>query len=235
MPNTMIHVDGISKRYILHPDGTRGSFKEAIFAHFSKNRRHLHHEPKEFLALNDVSFTVRAGEILGILGHNGSGKSTLLKILSRITAPSTGKIHISGSVRSLLEVGTGFHPELTGRENVYLSCAIYGLSESKTGDIFDTIHEFSGIGDFIDVPVKFYSSGMSVRLAFAVSTHVKADILLLDEIWAVGDADFQQKSLAKMRELIKSGVTVLMVTHDPVVVNEFCTRTLTLEKGQIKE
>lgn len=230
---TMIDVRNVSKKYILHPDGTRGSFKEAVIKAFSRKRKDLHVGQQEFYALKNVTFDVKAGEILGILGHNGSGKSTLLKILSRITAPSSGEIQINGSVRSLLEVGTGFHPELTGRENVYLSCAIYGLTQNETSQIFDKIHLFSGIEDFIDVPVKFYSSGMGVRLAFAVSTHVKADILLLDEVWAVGDMDFQQKSLAKMRELIQSGVTVLMVTHDPVVMNEFCTRTIRLEKGVV--
>ncbi|MDP3372015.1 MAG: ABC transporter ATP-binding protein [Candidatus Paracaedibacteraceae bacterium] len=230
---TIISIRNVSKKYILHPDGTRGSFKEAIFKSFSKRRQTLHQELQEFWALKNVSFDVQAGEILGVLGHNGSGKSTLLKLLSRITAPSEGEIQINGSVRSLLEVGTGFHQELTGRENVYLSCAIYGLSQEKTSEVFDAILEFSGIGDFIDIPVKFYSSGMGVRLAFAVSTHVKADILLLDEIWAVGDMEFQHKSLKKMRELIESGVTVLMVTHEQAVIDEFCTRTIRLEKGQL--
>jgi lipopolysaccharide transport system ATP-binding protein len=230
---SIISVKNISKKYILYPDGTRGSFKEAILAKILFKRQHHHTTNAQvFWALRDVSFDVEQGEILGIRGHNGSGKSTLLKILSRITTPTEGTVTLNSSVRSLLEVGTGFHPDLTGRENVYLSSAICGLSEKQTNDIFDVIHEFSGIGDFIDVPVKFYSSGMGVRLAFSVSTHVPAHILLLDEVWAVGDADFQRKSLNKMHELIKSGVTVLMVTHDPHVIEMFCTRTILLDKGK---
>lgn len=228
-----ISVQNLSKCYMLHPDGAQGSFKEAIYGFFSRNRRVHHADVREFWALKDISFDIEHGEVLGICGANGSGKSTLLKILSRITTPTSGQAIIQGRLRSLLEVGTGFHPELTGRENIYLSCAIYGINERETTQIYEAIVEFSGIRDFIDIPVKFYSSGMAVRLAFSVSVHLKADVILLDEVWAVGDADFQKKSLRKMHELITQGTTVVMVSHDPHIVKRFCTRTIELSKGRL--
>ena len=229
----VIDVQHLSKHYTLHPDGTQGSLKLAFMNMLPFGPKHVVVGRKDFWALKDVTFHVNPGEILGVTGKNGSGKSTLLKVLSRITAPTEGKAIIRGRLQSLLEVGTGFHPDLTGRENVYLSCAIYGMNNDETTAIFDDILEFSGISDFIDIPVKYYSSGMSIRLAFSISAHVHADIIFLDEIWAVGDLDFQQKSLKKMHELILSGSTVLMVSHEPSIIKKFCTRIIELEKGKL--
>ena len=189
-------------------------------------------DPQLFHALQDVSFTVRAGDVLGIIGHNGAGKSTLLKILSRITEPSSGAIDLRGRVSSLLEVGTGFHHELTGRENVYLNGTILGMSRTEVKQKFDEIVAFSGVEEYIDTPVKFYSSGMMVRLAFAVAAHLEPEILIIDEVLAVGDLAFQEKCLGKMDTVSRSGRTVLFVSHNMGAVEGLCHRCLLLDRGR---
>jgi lipopolysaccharide transport system ATP-binding protein len=186
-----------------------------------------------FHALEEVSFDVSRGEILGVIGGNGAGKSTLLKVLSRITAPTNGWIGLSGRVASLLEVGTGFHPELTGRENVYLNGAILGMSSSEISEKFDEIVDFAEISQFIDTPVKRYSSGMYVRLAFSVAAHLESEILLVDEVLAVGDIAFQKKCLGKMEDIGSSGRTILFVSHNMAAVENLCTKALVLKDGRI--
>jgi lipopolysaccharide transport system ATP-binding protein len=190
-------------------------------------------EVQELWALKDVSFELKRGEVLGIIGSNGSGKSTLLKILSRVTAPTSGRADLYGRVGSLLEVGTGFHPDLTGRENVYLNGAILGMKSAQIDRIFDEIVDFSGVEKFIDTPVKHYSSGMYVRLAFAVAAHFDPDILILDEVLAVGDAGFTRKSLEKMEGAAKNGKTVLFVSHALSSVMRLCDHGLYLDQGKI--
>lgn len=190
--------------------------------------------PNEFWALQDVNFTVEKGEVLGIIGRNGAGKSTLLKILSQITPPTTGEIKIKGRVGSLLEVGTGFHPELTGRENIYLNGAILGMRKKEIERKFDEIVEFAGIEKFLDMPVKRYSSGMYVRLAFAVAAHLEPEILIIDEVLAVGDAEFQKKCLGKMENVTKNeGRTVLFVSHNLSAIRSLCKKTILLDGGKI--
>ena len=184
-------------------------------------------------ALRDVTFSVREGEVLGIVGRNGSGKSTLLKILSRITPPSNGMIEMKGQSSSLLEVGTGFHPELTGRENIYLNGTVLGMKKKEVDQKFDEIVEFSGVEKFLDTPVKRYSSGMSVRLAFSVAAHLEPDILIVDEVLAVGDSEFQKKCINKMQDVGRSGRTVLFVSHNMPAVSMLCDRALLLESGRI--
>jgi lipopolysaccharide transport system ATP-binding protein len=185
-------------------------------------------------ALKDVSFEVKHGEVVGIIGRNGAGKSTLLKILSRITEPTEGRVEIHGRVASLLEVGTGFHPELTGRENIYLNGAILGMSKAEIDRKFDEIVEFAEIEKFIDTPVKRYSSGMYVRLAFAVAAHLEPEILLVDEVLAVGDAAFQKKCLGKMGDVAKAGRTVLFVSHNMAAVEGLCERAVLLDQGRVE-
>ena len=186
-------------------------------------------------AVKNISFDVRQGEVLGIIGHNGAGKSTLLKILCRITDPTRGKAIIHGRISSLLEVGTGFHPELTGRENVYLNGTILGMTRTEINRKFDEIVDFSGVSKFIDTPVKRYSSGMTVRLAFSVAAHLEPEILIIDEVLAVGDADFQKKCINKMEDVGQEGRTVLFVSHNMPAVSRLCSRALLVEKGQIAE
>lgn len=188
---------------------------------------------EELWALRDISFELRRGEVLGIIGPNGSGKSTLLKILSRITAPTEGRIEINGHIGSLLEVGIGFHPELTGRENVYLSGAILGMKRGEIGRVFDEIVDFSGVERFLDTPVKHYSSGMYIRLAFSVAAHLSPEILILDEALSVGDAAFQKKSLDKMERAAKSGKTVLFVSHGMSSITRLCDKGLFLLEGRL--
>lgn len=187
-----------------------------------------------FHALSDVSFDIRKGETVGLIGRNGAGKSTMLKILARITAPSSGRVLIRGKVGALLEVGTGFHPELTGRENIYLNGSVLGMSKAEIDRKFDEIVEFSEIGDFLDTPVKRYSSGMYVRLAFSVASSLDSDILLLDEVLAVGDAAFRKKCLARMKEITSSGRTILFVSHGMGNIREICSRCLWFSDGVIK-
>lgn len=189
-------------------------------------------EPYDFWALRDVTFDIMQGEAIGILGENGSGKSTLLKILSRITGPTTGKVYIDGRVASLLEVGTGFHNELTGRENVYLNGAILGMSPAATAARFDDIVSFAEVEQFIDTPVKRYSSGMRMRLAFAVAAHLESDILIIDEVLAVGDARFRDRCMAKIEETRRSGRTVIFVSHDSASVRRLCDRGVVLVHGE---
>ena len=186
-------------------------------------------------AVKDVSFDVKKGEVLGIIGRNGAGKSTLLKILCRITDPTKGRARVRGRISSLLEVGTGFHPELTGRENVYLNGTILGMTKVEVRRKFDEIVQFSGVEKFIDTPVKRYSSGMKVRLAFSVAAHLEPEILIIDEVLAVGDADFQKKCLNKMEDVGQQGRTVLFVSHNMPAVSRLCTRAILLENGQVVE
>lgn len=197
--------------------------------------RHPLEKPQfeEFSALSGINFEIPFGEAVGIIGRNGAGKSTLLKILTRITAPSTGRIELGGRVGSLLEVGTGFHPELTGRENIFLNGALLGMRRSEIARRFDEIVEFSGVAKFLETPVKRYSSGMYVRLAFSVAAHLETEILAIDEVLAVGDAEFRNKSLAKMRDVAKDGRTVLYVSHQMATVTALCTSALYLAGGKL--
>lgn len=191
---------------------------------------------EEFWALKDINLEVQKGEVVGIIGSNGAGKSTLLKILSQITPPTTGEIRINGTVSSLLEVGTGFHPELSGRENIFLNGAILGMTRDEMAKKFDAIVEFAGIEKFLDTQVKHYSSGMYVRLAFSVAAHLEPDILIVDEVLAVGDAEFQKKCLGKMEEVTKEqGRTILFVSHNMGAIQQLCTKCILLEKGKLKE
>ncbi len=188
---------------------------------------------KDFLALNDVSFDVYPGQSVGIIGKNGAGKSTLLKILSRITPPTKGKIICRGRIASLLEVGTGFHPELSGRENIYMNGSILGMRKAEIDKHFDEIINFSGVEKFIDTPLKRYSSGMQLRLAFSVAAHLEPEIMVIDEVLAVGDAEFQKKCLGKMDEVSKSGRTVIFVSHDMNAIEHLCTKVVILKKGNL--
>ncbi len=207
----------------------------AVKAPFERFRRLAGHStaPESFWALKDVSFDIEEGEVVGIIGRNGAGKSTLLKILSQITEPTTGKVELHGRVGSLLEVGTGFHPELTGRENVYLNGSILGMKKREIKNKFDEIVAFSGVDKFLDTPVKRYSSGMQVRLAFSVAAHLEPEILVVDEVLAVGDLDFQKKCLGKMGEVAKSGRTVLFVSHNTAAVKALCTSAILLANGEL--
>ena len=227
-----IRVEGLGKAYTVrhrrHDHVTLAQTAlERIKHPFQRDER------EEFWALRDVSFEVKQGEVLGIIGRNGAGKSTLLKLLTRITAPTEGRIDLWGRVGSLLEVGTGFHPELTGRENVYLNGSILGMTRKEIDKQFDAIVDFAGVEKFLDTPVKRYSSGMYVRLAFAVAAHLQTEILLVDEVLAVGDAEFQKKCLSKMDEVAKGGRTVLLVSHTRSAIEELATRALWLEKGAV--
>lgn len=247
--NTVITVENISKKYILshRSHESYGSLRDVITEKFrSASRRILHpfnsstvplsHSStrEEFWALKDVSFEIKQGDRIGIIGRNGAGKSTLLKILSRITEPTAGKIRIKGRVASLLEVGTGFHPELTGRENIFLNGAILGMTKAEIAKKFDEIVAFSEIEKFLDTPVKRYSSGMYVRLAFAVAAHLEPEILIVDEVLAVGDAQFQKKCLGKMEEVGKEGRTVLFVSHNMGTISVLCDKCILMEKGRVK-
>jgi lipopolysaccharide transport system ATP-binding protein len=234
LTTSAITVDGLSKRYrIGQYRSAYGTLRDSIAA---AARRLLHgelHAPeRDIWALRDVSFDVTEGEVLGIVGRNGAGKSTLLKILTRITTPTGGTATIRGRVSSLLEVGTGFHPELTGRENVYLNGAVLGMKQREITRKFDDIVEFAGVEQFIDTPVKRYSSGMSVRLAFAISAHLEPEVLLVDEVLAVGDAEFQRRCLGRMEDLSQSGRTVLFVSHNMQAVTQLCDRAIWLDQGE---
>jgi lipopolysaccharide transport system ATP-binding protein len=209
------------------------TLREGLVRAFRSRRDDGRAEAQILWALRDVSLTVRQGEVVGIVGHNGAGKSTLLKILSRITEPTEGYVDLRGRVGSLLEVGTGFHPELTGRENVYLNGSIIGMSRNEVRRRFDEIVAFAEIERFLDTPVKRYSSGMSVRLAFAVAAHLEPEILLVDEVLAVGDAAFQRKSLGKMGEVANEGRTVLFVSHNLAIIRALCPRAVLLDHGGV--
>lgn len=248
MKNLAIRVENIGKEYRIgtNNDGIRPRllgetitnicktpfrFTKEIFKN-DKVKRDIN--INHFWALKDISFEVKEGEILGIIGHNGAGKSTLLKILSRITTPTIGRAEVYGRIGSLLEVGTGFHSELTGRENIYLNGAILGMKKSEIKSKFEEIVAFAEVEDFLDTPVKHYSSGMFIRLAFAVAAHLEPEILVVDEVLAVGDAAFQQKCLGKMEEIGKSGRTVLYVSHNLLAMEGLCDRLICLKKGQIE-
>jgi lipopolysaccharide transport system ATP-binding protein len=229
---SVVRVDGIGKRYRV---GERGSYlalrdviSRAFRAPFGKGR-----EREMLWALRDVSFDVKQGEVIGLIGRNGAGKSTLLKILARITRPTAGWAEVCGRVGSLLEVGTGFHPELTGRENIFLSGAVLGMKNNEILKKFDEIVTFAEVDRFLDTPLKHYSSGMQMRLAFAVAAHLEPEILLVDEVLAVGDLQFQKKCLGKMSEVAHAGRTILFVSHNLAAVNALCPRSILLEKGTI--
>jgi lipopolysaccharide transport system ATP-binding protein len=229
-----IRVENLGKRYRIGATqgiGRYRSLREEIAEGVTRKRRKQ--QERDFWALRDVSFEVKAGETVGIIGRNGAGKSTLLKILARITPPTSGRGETRGRVGSLLEVGTGFHPELTGRENIQLAGAIMGMSRGEVQARFDEIVEFSGLEKFLDTPVKRYSSGMYMRLAFSVAAHLEPEILLVDEVLAVGDADFQKKCLGRMEELGDSGRTVLFVSHSMPAVLRLCPRVMLLDGGHM--
>lgn len=237
MTQTAIQAEQLSKQYLITAekhrhdtladqlaDQVRSLFRKRTAG--SSNRR-------PFWALQDVSFSIRQGELVGIVGHNGAGKSTLLKILSRITRPSSGRAQLFGRVGSLLEVGTGFHPELSGRENIYLNGAVIGMKRHEINQRFDEIVDFSEVGPFLDLPVKRYSSGMYVRLAFAVAAHLEPEILLVDEVLAVGDSGFQKKCLGKIGSVAQGGRTVIFISHNMNAVNSLCDRVLWVDKGRL--
>lgn len=241
MTKPAIKVQGLYKEYVVgHAYERHDTFYELLTSTIKAPLKRLRNlggqteETEKFWALQDVNFEVQPGEVVGIIGRNGAGKSTLLKILSRITAPTKGKIEVRGRLASLLEVGTGFHPELTGRENIYLNATILGMGKNEIHRKFDEIVEFSGVEKFLDTPVKRYSSGMYVRLAFAVAAHVEADILLVDEVLAVGDAEFQKRCLGMMGDVARGGRTVLFVSHNLTALRNLCTTGLLLENGRPK-
>jgi ABC-type polysaccharide/polyol phosphate transport system ATPase subunit len=250
MPPIAISVEKLSKSYLVgHQASNQMRNYTALRDVLARNARELARKTRdmlrgrpivqgdtveEFWALQDVSFEVRQGERVGIIGRNGAGKSTLLKVLSRITEPTHGRIRIAGRVASLLEVGTGFHPELTGRENIYLNGAILGMSRAEVRRKFDEIVDFAGVETFLDTPVKRFSSGMYVRLAFAVAAHLETEVLVVDEVLAVGDAEFQRKCLGKMSDLANAGRTVLFVSHNLPAVKALCSRAMLLAGGRVQ-
>lgn len=245
----VIRAEGLGKKYVIGHQAEREAnptFRDTIsrsFRSWGRSARDMLRgqaivagdDTEEFWALKDINFEIRRGEVVGIIGRNGAGKSTLLKILSRITEPTEGRVTIDGRIASLLEVGTGFHPELTGRENIYLNGAILGMTRIEIKQKFDEIVHFAGVERFLDTPVKRFSSGMYVRLAFAVSAHLEPDILIVDEVLAVGDADFQKKCLGKMKDVASNGRTVLFVSHNMTAIQVLCSRGLLLQTGQIVE
>src|SRR6266851_8446965 len=248
MAKTVITIENLSKRYFIgHRSQRRERYvtlREALSREVNNFTRKAvdlvrgrqvvqGDEIEEFWALRNVSFDVKEGEVVGIIGRNGAGKSTLLKVLSRITEPTEGRIELRGRVASLLEVGTGFHAELTGRENIFLNGAILGMTQREIRKKFDEIVAFAGVDRFLDTPVKRYSSGMYVRLAFAVAAHLEPDILVVDEVLAVGDAEFQKRCLGKMSEVAGGGRTVLFVSHNMAAVEALCPRSIHLESGAL--
>jgi lipopolysaccharide transport system ATP-binding protein len=243
MSDTVVRIENLGKKYILsHQSEGYKTFRDTVanaakslvrtFKH-SNDSKELNSNREEFWALKDVSFEIKQGEKVGIIGRNGAGKSTLLKVISRITEPTKGNIRIKGRVASLLEVGTGFHPELTGRENIFLNGAILGMSRAEIKRKFDEIVDFSEVEKFLDTPVKRYSSGMYVRLAFSVAAHLEPEILIVDEVLAVGDIKFQEKCLGKMEEVGKDGRTVLFVSHNMATINNLCEKVVWLSNGSV--
>lgn len=245
MSSSIVTVANLGKKYTIRHQrqgvpGYRRFSEEIVQGLKRRLQRRIEHPEgsttsEDFWALRQVSFDLAEGDVLGIIGRNGAGKSTLLKILSRITEPTEGRVYLRGRVASLLEVGTGFHPELTGRENIFLNGSVLGMRRAEIRKKFDEIVEFSGVADFLDTPVKRYSSGMSVRLAFAVAAYLQAEILVVDEVLAVGDFEFQQKCLGKMNEIAGSGRTVLFVSHNMAAVQRLCSRGLCLSKGKLEQ
>ncbi|MDJ0795483.1 MAG: ABC transporter ATP-binding protein [Calothrix sp. MO_167.B12] len=244
MSDTVIRVENLGKKYIIgHQQQERYTSLRDVIANgakgflkpFQNGKSKIQNSSEEFWALKDVSFEIKQGDRVGIIGRNGAGKSTLLKILSRITEPTQGRINIKGRVASLLEVGTGFHPELTGRENIFLNGAILGMSKAEIKRKFDEIVAFAEVEKFLDTPVKRYSSGMYVRLAFAVAAHLEPEILIVDEVLAVGDAAFQKKCLGKMKDVATEGRTVLFVSHNMAAINSLCSKSFLFHKGSIIE
>ncbi|MCY7349161.1 MAG: polysaccharide ABC transporter ATP-binding protein [Cytophagaceae bacterium] len=242
----IIKVENISKKYIIdHQKKTKGPVGiRDVLSHYTKSlfngayrqeMAEVSNEKEEFWALRDVSFEIEAGDRVGIVGSNGAGKSTMLKVLSRITEPTSGRVSIGGRVASLLEVGTGFHPELTGRENIFLNGAILGMKREEIRRHFDAIVDFSGTEKFLDTPVKRYSSGMYVRLGFAIAAHLEPEIMIIDEVLAVGDADFQRKCLGKMPDVSDSGRTILFVSHNLTAVQSLCNKSVFMQKGRMME
>jgi len=237
----IIKVNNLGKLYRINRSDTavrydtlRESLTRAVLGSFNRMRRNG--DAKESLwALRDVSFEVQPGEVLGIIGPNGAGKSTLLQILSRIVEPTTGYAELYGHVGSLLDIGTGFHPDLSGRENIYLNGAVLGMKRKEINENFDEIVAFSGLERFLETPVKHYSSGMYVRLAFSVAAHLNPEIMIIDEVLAVGDADFQHKCFVKMKEVIRSGRTVLLVTHNMPAITELCENALLIKDGRLEK
>jgi lipopolysaccharide transport system ATP-binding protein len=244
MSDIAIQADGLGKKYVLRHQAAGRSRYVSLRDVLTDKAKSLFQRRKpdignrksieEFWALKDVSFEIKQGEAVGIIGRNGAGKSTLLKLLSRITAPTTGRIELEGRLASLLEVGTGFHPELTGRENIYLNGAILGMGRAEIFRKFDEIVAFAEVEKFLDTPVKRYSSGMYMRLAFAVAAHLEQEILIVDEVLAVGDAAFQKKCLGKMQDVSKGGRTVLFVSHNMEAITRLCSTCMYLVKGELK-
>jgi len=241
MSRLAVKTEHVWKEYRIRHDleGPQGSFKAVLNAPFNWLMRRAIRSPQvqrfePFFALRDISFEIEHGESVGLIGRNGAGKSTLLKILSRITRPSKGRIVLYERVNALLEVGTGFNIELSGRENVYLNGSFLGMKTSEIRRKFDEIVAFSELQQFIDTPVKYYSSGMFVRLAFSVAVHLTPELLLVDETLSVGDAGFQQKSMAKMKELLGSGATIILVSHNDRAIMDICKRVIWLDKGAIQ-
>lgn len=235
----IIRVENVSKRFLIG-EGQKSSsllrehLADLVRTPFKSLRRYKFTEKNSFWALRDISFEIKPGEVWGIIGRNGAGKSTLLRILSRITEPTGGRIELYGRIGSLLEVGTGFHPDLTGRENVFLNGTILGMTRKEVAKKFDEIVDFAGIGKFLDTAVKYYSTGMYTRLAFAVAAHLETEILIVDEVLAVGDVEFQQKCLGKMSEVSRQGRTVLFVSHTVSAVRQLCEKAIFLEKGKVE-
>jgi len=246
MQNVVIKLENVSKQYRLGNVGT-GTLSHDLNRFFAKivgredptmkvgvaNKLDTI-DGRYVWALQDVNLEICDGEVLGIVGKNGAGKSTLLKLMSRVTSPTTGDIKIKGRIASLLEVGTGFHPELTGKENIYLNGAILGMTKKEITSKFDEIVEFSGVKKYVNTPVKRYSSGMYVRLAFAVAAHLEPEILIVDEVLAVGDAEFQKKAIGKMQSVSRSGRTVLFVSHNLTAVEQLCTKGILMQNGTLK-
>ena len=224
----VVQVENVSKRFILHHERPH-SFKELVINLFGRNSRRR----EEFWALRDISFELSEGEMLGIIGPNGAGKSTVLKLISRILEPTIGHIRVNGRVSALLELGAGFHPDLTGRENIYLNGSLLGFSKKEMARLSDDIVAFSELERFIDTPVKHYSSGMYMRLGFAIAINVQPDILLIDEVLAVGDQAFQKKCLDKIKEFKERGIPVIFVSHNLEAVAKLCTKAIWLEEGLI--